>query len=130
MSNPRPPASPGSGRAAGKWLWPATLTPPFQVCGSNGVTYGTECELKKARCELQRELYVAAQGTCRGEWAHGLRLGVCGLFPVCECALVCVHTRVRHGGRHVPVSAARVPCGACTHVSVLNVRCWRVFVFV
>ncbi|XP_047726297.1 agrin isoform X3 [Prionailurus viverrinus] len=40
--------------------------PRSPVCGSNGVTYGTECELKKARCELQRELYVAAQGTCRG----------------------------------------------------------------
>ncbi|XP_016077395.1 PREDICTED: agrin-like isoform X3 [Miniopterus natalensis] len=36
------------------------------VCGSDGVTYGTECELKKARCESQRELYVVAQGACRG----------------------------------------------------------------
>uniref|UniRef100_A0A452RTZ0 Agrin n=1 Tax=Ursus americanus TaxID=9643 RepID=A0A452RTZ0_URSAM len=36
------------------------------VCGSDGVTYGTECELKKARCESQRELYVTAQGACRG----------------------------------------------------------------
>uniref|UniRef100_A0A8C2YQ92 Agrin n=1 Tax=Chinchilla lanigera TaxID=34839 RepID=A0A8C2YQ92_CHILA len=35
------------------------------VCGSDGVTYGTECDLKKARCESQRELYVAAQGACR-----------------------------------------------------------------
>ncbi|XP_063091307.1 agrin isoform X8 [Cavia porcellus] len=34
------------------------------VCGSDGVTYGTECDLKKARCESQRELYVAAQGPC------------------------------------------------------------------
>ncbi|KAM5266996.1 agrin isoform 6-T6 [Hipposideros larvatus] len=36
------------------------------VCGSDGVTYGTECELKKARCEARAELYVAAQGACRG----------------------------------------------------------------
>ncbi|XP_014399272.1 PREDICTED: agrin [Myotis brandtii] len=41
------------------------LTPPPQVCGSDGVTYGTECELKKARCESQRELDVVAQGACR-----------------------------------------------------------------
>ncbi|XP_042637513.1 agrin [Orycteropus afer afer] len=42
------------------------------VCGSDGVTYGTECELKKAKCESQRELYVAAQGSCRGPTAAPL----------------------------------------------------------
>ncbi|XP_063662261.1 agrin isoform X9 [Pan troglodytes] len=40
--------------------------PGSLVCGSDGVTYSTECELKKARCESQRGLYVAAQGACRG----------------------------------------------------------------
>uniref|UniRef100_A0A4X1W8R0 Agrin n=1 Tax=Sus scrofa TaxID=9823 RepID=A0A4X1W8R0_PIG len=35
------------------------------VCGSDGVTYGTECELKKARCDSRQELYVVAQGACR-----------------------------------------------------------------
>uniref|UniRef100_A0A287D8F4 Agrin n=1 Tax=Ictidomys tridecemlineatus TaxID=43179 RepID=A0A287D8F4_ICTTR len=46
------------------------------VCGSDGVTYGSECDLKRARCESQGELYVAAQGPCRGEWA---RAHSCGL---------------------------------------------------
>ncbi|XP_076964515.1 agrin-like [Callospermophilus lateralis] len=36
------------------------------VCGSDGVTYGSECDLKRARFESQGELYVAAQGPCRG----------------------------------------------------------------
>lgn len=42
------------------------LTPLLQVCGSDGITYGTECDLKKARCESQQELYVASPGACRG----------------------------------------------------------------
>lgn len=44
-----------------------SLTPFLQVCGSDGITYNTECDLKKARCESQQELYVTAQGACRGE---------------------------------------------------------------
>uniref|UniRef100_A0A8C7AXL8 Agrin n=1 Tax=Neovison vison TaxID=452646 RepID=A0A8C7AXL8_NEOVI len=50
------------------------------VCGSDGVTYGTECELKKARCLAQRELYVTAQGACRGSChcnPHGSYGGTC-----------------------------------------------------
>lgn len=65
--------------------WPPTpaLTPFLQVCGSDGVTYRTECELKKARCESRPELYVVAQGACSGEWACGrVRLCVGTHVPV------------------------------------------------
>ncbi|XP_076964137.1 agrin-like [Callospermophilus lateralis] len=36
------------------------------VCVSDGVTYGSECDLKRAGFESQGELYVAAQGPCHG----------------------------------------------------------------
>ncbi|XP_072011994.1 agrin isoform X5 [Engystomops pustulosus] len=36
-----------------------------QVCGSDGITYSNDCELKKTRCERRQDLYVAGQGPCR-----------------------------------------------------------------
>nr|XP_033777434.1 agrin isoform X2 [Geotrypetes seraphini] len=34
------------------------------VCGSDGLTYANECELKKTRCEKQQDLYLMSQGVC------------------------------------------------------------------
>lgn len=66
------------------------LTPLLQVCGSDGITYGTECDLKKARCESQQELYVAAQGACRGEWLYRAHPACADMFYVFVLLFLCV----------------------------------------
>ncbi|XP_026548185.1 agrin-like, partial [Notechis scutatus] len=40
--------------------------PQNLVCGSDGVAYANECELKKSRCEKRQDIYVASQGPCQG----------------------------------------------------------------
>lgn len=42
------------------------------VCGSDGVTYGSMCELESMACALGREIQVARRGPCGQWWASGL----------------------------------------------------------
>lgn len=51
----------------------------FQVCGSDGATYGDECELRAARCRGHPDLRVMYRGRCqsksRGRGGAGPRGG-------------------------------------------------------
>lgn len=42
------------------------------VCGNDGVTYGSVCELESMACALGREIQVARRGPCGQWWASGL----------------------------------------------------------
>lgn len=41
------------------------------VCGSDGVTYGSVCELEASACALGREIRVARRGPCGQWWISG-----------------------------------------------------------
>lgn len=39
------------------------------ICGSDGKTYNSECEIKMAQCKAQKLITVASKGPCVGESA-------------------------------------------------------------
>ncbi|GFU04717.1 hypothetical protein NPIL_519981 [Nephila pilipes] len=72
---------------------PPTCEPKMQpVCGSNGRTFDSECELKRQSCLLRQELTVLHEGEC-GEHgpchthhcSYGAMCVVKNGQPVCEC---------------------------------------------
>lgn len=112
--------------------------PPGPVCGSDGVTYGSACELREAACRRQAQIEEARAGPCeQGElgaagvglghqpWAGlrrrlspSLQLSVAREAPApgrtasvsrsCASIVVASGTRTRRMGRVSVASAARV----------------------
>ncbi|CAJ0957416.1 unnamed protein product, partial [Mesorhabditis belari] len=52
------------------------------VCASDGITYTSECEMRKSSCEAKRRVYVRHTGNCG--------VGVCSTFTGCRAPQVCV----------------------------------------
>lgn len=40
------------------------------VCGSDGVTYNSPCDLEKARCELAQDIRQEYEGTCKSTYLN------------------------------------------------------------
>ncbi|XP_075738837.1 agrin isoform X4 [Rhipicephalus microplus] len=59
------------------------------VCGSDGVTYANECELRRASCRHQRALAVASRGACDLCRGVGCELGARCESGVCVCPRDC-----------------------------------------
>ncbi|NXC09441.1 AGRIN protein, partial [Orthonyx spaldingii] len=62
----------GSRCVGGQCLCPrCERQPPAPVCGTDGVTYSSPCQLQVASCQLQKSIEVARMGPCEDECGSG-----------------------------------------------------------
>ena len=62
-------------------------------CGSDNITYGNPCELRRASCEEMREIEIVSDGEC-GELKTSYQCGGI-MFTMRNCVIVLQHCRVQ-----------------------------------
>ncbi|XP_063065047.1 agrin isoform X2 [Engraulis encrasicolus] len=67
---------------------------PDPVCGSDGQTYGSPCEMRAMGCALQREIRIHRKGPCDEPCANCSFGAICdGQTGKCVCPTECVDTQ-------------------------------------
>ncbi|XP_052338523.1 agrin-like isoform X4 [Oncorhynchus keta] len=71
----------------------ACLQTPDPVCGSDGHSYGSHCEMRATGCALQREIHIQHRGPCDETCANCSFGAICdGQSGSCVCPQECVES--------------------------------------
>uniref|UniRef100_A0A8C8EQQ4 Agrin n=1 Tax=Oncorhynchus tshawytscha TaxID=74940 RepID=A0A8C8EQQ4_ONCTS len=71
----------------------ACLQTPDPVCGSDGHSYGSHCEMRATGCALQREIHIQHRGPCDEACANCSFGAICdGQSGSCVCPQECVES--------------------------------------
>uniref|UniRef100_A0A8C7QHD9 Agrin n=1 Tax=Oncorhynchus mykiss TaxID=8022 RepID=A0A8C7QHD9_ONCMY len=71
----------------------ACLQTPDPVCGSDGHSYGSHCEMRATGCALQREIHIQHRGPCDEACANCSFGAICdGQSGRCVCPQECVES--------------------------------------
>eukprot|EP00795_Rhopilema_esculentum_P013365 gene13365-4219_t len=66
---------------------PNALEMNFRVCGSDGKTYASECDLKKAVCKSRQTVSIVSPGACKGKGWEACKTNIfCGTIKAGICA--------------------------------------------
>ncbi|XP_045065333.1 agrin-like isoform X3 [Coregonus clupeaformis] len=71
----------------------ACIQTPDPVCGSDGHSYGSQCEMRAMGCALQREIHIQHRGPCNEVCANCSFGAICdGQSGRCVCPQECVES--------------------------------------
>uniref|UniRef100_A0A674DNC9 Agrin n=1 Tax=Salmo trutta TaxID=8032 RepID=A0A674DNC9_SALTR len=102
----------------------ACIQTPDPVCGSDGHSYGSQCEMRATGCALQREIHIQHRGPCDEACANCSFGAICDVQSgSCVCPQECVesHQRVCGSDGSTYNSECELNVRACTEQLDLHV---------